>query len=339
VSIAAMAWAKQVRAGGPGIKAVLLVLADYADEAWSCWPSQQRIAEETEQSLRTVRDQLARLEQMGLIARQARFPAQGRGRLPDRYVLAPGLGAEPPPASGDTPPAPPAPPAGWGGPGLVPGRPMPADLPADSAGIADLGFSCRTNRQDLPVGGDQPADDAGLTGNLLPVQGTTRRTTSSPSPLPPSPAGPAGPAGGGGGHADQVPVPPDGGGGGGVVDAFLAALGPGWLLGPADRARITPLVTAAVAAGWGPAQLAAEVGTGRDQVRCPGRVLAFRLRADQLPPPPARRAPRDHQQVRHLLAALQARRAADPPGERAAAAVAAARAALRQARPRPGAGR
>ncbi len=62
MSVKAMAWAKAQKAGGPGIKAVLLVLADYADEQWSCFPGQQRIAEETEQSIRTVRAQLETLE-------------------------------------------------------------------------------------------------------------------------------------------------------------------------------------------------------------------------------------------------------------------------------------
>ena len=79
-------WARKARAGSPGRKAVLMVLAEYADENDSCYPSQALIADATEQSERTVRTQLAELEQRGLIRREHRG-GNGTGRTSDRYFL------------------------------------------------------------------------------------------------------------------------------------------------------------------------------------------------------------------------------------------------------------
>lgn len=69
-----MTWAVGQRAGSPGHKAVLLALANRAGvESWACWPSQGTIALETEQSERTVWQQLRELEELGLIARERRY--------------------------------------------------------------------------------------------------------------------------------------------------------------------------------------------------------------------------------------------------------------------------
>ena len=67
-------------------KFVLVTLADLADEADSCWPSQKWIAEQVGASPRTVRDALAALEGGGYIVREPR-PIVGGGRRSDRYVL------------------------------------------------------------------------------------------------------------------------------------------------------------------------------------------------------------------------------------------------------------
>jgi hypothetical protein len=88
VSAEAMNWAKRQKVGGPGPKAVLMALADYADERHSCHPGQALLAEITEQSERTVRGQLALLESAGLLRREPRFRTEGRGRTSDRYFLA-----------------------------------------------------------------------------------------------------------------------------------------------------------------------------------------------------------------------------------------------------------
>jgi len=64
---AAQAWAQEQRVGHVGLKATLLLLAAYADDEASCWPSQSRIAEETEQDERTVRRHLEILREAGLV--------------------------------------------------------------------------------------------------------------------------------------------------------------------------------------------------------------------------------------------------------------------------------
>lgn len=86
MSIEALSAVKPRQTGNASRKAVLLVLADYADELWSCWPSQQRLADETELGVRTVRRVLAELEDAGLIHRKMRR-GEGGHRSSDRIVL------------------------------------------------------------------------------------------------------------------------------------------------------------------------------------------------------------------------------------------------------------
>lgn len=97
--------------GSPSAKAVLLILADYADERWSCYPSQGRIAAESELGERTVRRVLRELEDRGLIKRQRRGDKRGN-RTSDRIFLVPATLASLPatmsardslPANGDSP--------------------------------------------------------------------------------------------------------------------------------------------------------------------------------------------------------------------------------------------
>jgi hypothetical protein len=107
VSIEAMVWAKRTQTGSPTRRIVLYVLADYADEAGTCWPSQRTIADQTELNERTVRRALGELEEVGLIRRIQRARPNG-SRTTDRIELA----LERPP---DREPAP-APDRGTGGP-------------------------------------------------------------------------------------------------------------------------------------------------------------------------------------------------------------------------------
>jgi len=67
-------------------KFTLVVLADLADEADSCFPSQGHIARSTGASVRTVVRTLAQLEAAGYIMRQRRHRGNG-SRTSDRYVL------------------------------------------------------------------------------------------------------------------------------------------------------------------------------------------------------------------------------------------------------------
>lgn len=77
MSIQAVAWAINQKTGSPAGKVVLMCIANYADEAGECWPSQATIAEETELSERSVREWLTRLEEAGLLMREHRQRADG----------------------------------------------------------------------------------------------------------------------------------------------------------------------------------------------------------------------------------------------------------------------
>lgn len=52
-----------------GRKFVLMALADYADEEWSCYPSVAQLAKFTSQGHKTVRDHLDALEKDGILSR------------------------------------------------------------------------------------------------------------------------------------------------------------------------------------------------------------------------------------------------------------------------------
>jgi hypothetical protein len=73
MSFDAQAWARKIKTGSTLRKAVLMSIANRANDAdGACWPSQQRIADEVEACPRSVRYALADLEEMGLIRRQKR---------------------------------------------------------------------------------------------------------------------------------------------------------------------------------------------------------------------------------------------------------------------------
>lgn len=86
MSFQAMSWALKQRTGSPSGKALLMALANYADEDGTCFPGQERLAEETEQSLDSVQRRLKELESLGLITRERRG-GDGSGRSSDRYRL------------------------------------------------------------------------------------------------------------------------------------------------------------------------------------------------------------------------------------------------------------
>lgn len=80
-------WCVGQKAGSPAAKIILILLADRADEDHSCWPSQARLAEESEQSVATVRRHLRVLEDRGLVRTERRM-VPGQKRATNRYVLA-----------------------------------------------------------------------------------------------------------------------------------------------------------------------------------------------------------------------------------------------------------
>lgn len=83
-------WAFDVEDLSPSQKLVLLGLADNADRAGICWPSQKELVEKTGLSERTVREHLVLFEERGLLAKEPRLKIKGRGRASDIYRLAGG---------------------------------------------------------------------------------------------------------------------------------------------------------------------------------------------------------------------------------------------------------
>jgi pyocin large subunit-like protein len=82
----ATAWAVKQQTGAAGCKLLLLTLANYADADGCCWPAQEVLAADTEQSVDTVQRQLRKLEKAGLIRAIPR--PMGPGRWPSRtYFL------------------------------------------------------------------------------------------------------------------------------------------------------------------------------------------------------------------------------------------------------------
>lgn len=86
MSVQAIDWAFSVRTSKATSKCVLIALANRANEDGICWPSQKRIAHETEMSVDSVQRRLRELESDGLIARQRRN-GQGGQRISDLYKL------------------------------------------------------------------------------------------------------------------------------------------------------------------------------------------------------------------------------------------------------------
>ncbi|WP_167858596.1 helix-turn-helix domain-containing protein [Methylobacterium nonmethylotrophicum] len=70
MSFKALEWARSVKTGSPTRKAVLRAIAEYADMDGKAWPSQARLAEDTEFTVRGVRKAIMELEEMGLISRE-----------------------------------------------------------------------------------------------------------------------------------------------------------------------------------------------------------------------------------------------------------------------------
>lgn len=71
MSFAMLEWARRQITGDPRRRFLLTVLATYADEKGYCWPSVQRLADDTEMTERVVINTLGELEHMRFIARPA----------------------------------------------------------------------------------------------------------------------------------------------------------------------------------------------------------------------------------------------------------------------------
>lgn len=86
MSVQAITWAISYSAENSTEKAVLLVLANYADGTGYCFPGQESIAEQAACSERTVRRVLDALEARGIITREERRRRDG-SRSSDGIVL------------------------------------------------------------------------------------------------------------------------------------------------------------------------------------------------------------------------------------------------------------
>jgi len=74
----ATAWALEVRVGDPTLKALLMAIAHRADRAtWSCWPSLDCLAYDTEVSKRTIQRRLEELQERGFIRIEKRRRPDG----------------------------------------------------------------------------------------------------------------------------------------------------------------------------------------------------------------------------------------------------------------------
>ena len=83
----ATAWAAKQVTGSASNKLTLLALANYADHRGICWPTQETLARDTEQSVDTVQRRLKSLVKLGLVRVETR--PGGRGQWDGRkYHLA-----------------------------------------------------------------------------------------------------------------------------------------------------------------------------------------------------------------------------------------------------------
>lgn len=80
MSFHAMAWAVKQKVGNATGKAILLMLANYADDSGQCFPSQERLASECECSVATVARWLGLFVELGLVTRQKRYGEGGYRR-------------------------------------------------------------------------------------------------------------------------------------------------------------------------------------------------------------------------------------------------------------------
>jgi len=74
----ATAWVSEIRVGDPTLKSLLYAIAHRADRAtWSCWPSLDCLAYDTEVSKRTIQRRMEELETLGFIRIEKRRRPDG----------------------------------------------------------------------------------------------------------------------------------------------------------------------------------------------------------------------------------------------------------------------
>lgn len=86
MSVQAITWALALKTGSAAHKAVLLALANYANEDGESWHSQKRIGDDTELSRFTVMRSMAHLADHGVLRREKRYRVDGT-RSTDMIIL------------------------------------------------------------------------------------------------------------------------------------------------------------------------------------------------------------------------------------------------------------
>lgn len=80
MSFHAMAWAVKQKVGNATGKAILIMVANYADDRGECFPSQDRLAADCECSVATIARWLGQFVEMGFLTRQKRYGEGGYRR-------------------------------------------------------------------------------------------------------------------------------------------------------------------------------------------------------------------------------------------------------------------
>lgn len=184
MSILAMTWAWSLTDLDQPQTLVLLALADAANDAGVCWPSQAEIGRKARMSDRSVRTHVRALEGLGLLHVERR--ATTAGRKSNIYQLNVGVAfsagfqqSENPSGSGE--------PAGG--------------LPVDNPGFPQDS----SNRQDFPVGSATGNGLPVATGNGLPVA-SLYQTQNIQTPNPTQPSPPADPGSGPVGSGNETRI-------------------------------------------------------------------------------------------------------------------------------------
>jgi len=301
VSVEAISWALNLapmprdRGGkrNPACKAVLVGLANHAaPDGKEAFPSVRTLIRYTDLSERTVQTALDRLEAAGVIRpcdpaivaakiKRADRRPQGwdlamhlvRDDLDDEELAAlerqfPGLTAR-----------------------LAATRAAEGSRPDDLHGGVQQLHPAMETPVDNVTDGVQPVHPVSATGCNHRGNGVQppreRGAVVAPEPSFEPPREPSA-ARAGARDADPVTVDDRLRPGGGGAGEFFARLGPDWPLTGLQRRRLAPVASAALAAGWDPAALAAFVGANTAGVRSPAAVLAARLSPAELPAPPGR---------------------------------------------------
>nr|MDT0660825.1 hypothetical protein [Micromonospora sp. DSM 115978] len=294
MSAAAMKWAPQQRVGGGAGRHVLDWLAVRVDDVThSRWCTVEEIARSLECSVRSVYNAVTRLVRAALL-RVFRRGRRGGGRAPSRYQLLVDGAATPLPLQED-----------WTGlydpdveeakararrvardakrVALSDARPdAPETKPADVAGLVEGNREGGTGGQTCNDSTVKPATSAGSNKKEV----ITPQRDNPPSFLPAEPAQPETPP-----EPDAPPVTDHTAVR--VLDELVAPLGnrepAGW-----QRARLLPLISAALAAGWTAAGVVRQVklaGSLSEAEHSVYRLLRWRLQPEQLGRPPLAAVP------------------------------------------------